>query len=224
MDDSSDLSHKRKRESHHNGSEGGIIKAAKIPKISQMRNYVEIGSCTWHGTTPKKYFVLQTEANESIIAYICEKTEALSEHLKNGPNLRFEEGFTTTERVYIDDKDITKGLIEDGVSVKKRSFDQIYISLWLKGEVEVMICEFVKKSLDKATFIDCLTSYWRSQDAVVPEVSVDLVKMSHYVEKPWVITTSSEGFSIIPKEVELNPIPIPFAIVKRITLYSQGIL
>jgi len=137
---------------------------------------------------------------------------------------RRQKRFTTTERVYIDDKDITKGLIEDGVSVKKRSFDQIYISLWLKGEVEVMICEFVKKSLDKATFIDCLTSYWRSQDAVVPEVSVDLVKMSHYVEKPWVITTSSEGFSIIPKEVELNPIPIPFAIVKRITLYSQGIL
>ncbi len=224
MADPSDLSHKRKRESHHNGSEEGIIKAAKIPKISQLPEFVRIQF--YRGIPSSTVFLCHLDASKTnllSVDYLSEITRIDYDRYINQTTTKTHQSkvkkLIRSDMIQMDNTMISPDAwIESGLLKEedmKYIYGQIYLSLWLHGRVDILFKNLIEPTATEyvsTKFAASLCSYWRSQNTFVPKLVLETTL------KMCCIFTNCKEFGVLDLTTEELDVPHPHKAIAVIYL------
>ncbi len=183
------------------------LKPARVPKPEQLQRFIQIK--VYDGdVTPvpmRQYYIDAASVDPIILDYILEKTlkdyNRRKKYFGAFPTPTYQDHASLRMKNYkIPDASWLSNSIS--LAILHQWFDQIYLSLWLRGYVYLDAIEKFSTNPNIAPkFISVLTNYWRSQNTVIPKIM-----NTKFYSTCRTIEVTSPGFTItLVKEKDLPP-------------------
>jgi len=213
------------------------ILASKIQTRILNPQFVQIvvyaSSHFFKKTLPMIYFLDVSITDTRAIDYLYEKTRlAFSEKLIAPKTQQFQCTFYFSSfriiglpNSLISTQDWTlENTEEDMFRKRNRFYDQIYLTLWLYGKIDLLMtgggggCETQSNDLflNSKTFSELSSSlytYWENQNTILPNLTCNLSRS--YLS----ISTDSPSFNILKKATKTFELPVPYNVTAVINLF-----